>query len=359
MIFIKQIVCHRNNHTFVVNKSNSLFQGTQCFQNSTYPASKCARTRACCCDSTCVLWKSGKLLIPPYFKQSYSVDKLLAVMDNQQPCSDDFNQNGYFYNGLWKLNTTSSQCSVLPISPLQTHFLVQDHVIVFVGDSMMRQFYNRFVWHLRNFEEVIEHYYHLDALYSTSDVKDHFGVKGSAELKHVHNESIEVHYIWDVDVGHSVEKVRNIFAASSRKHRVYVAGINHWRYDIADNEANNITSIIQMPNMKFFWYLAPNPYDYQGVRDRNVFYTEFAQNHGGFLLPAYLMWDEGTFQPNFEDHIHYQCSYRVQLGSPIELDNYKAPKSGDCRDLFNLNLVYILLNKLISLDMKTIAAATR
>ena len=61
----------------------------------------------------------------------------------------------------------------------------------------------------------------------------------------------------------------------------------------------------------------------------------------------------GAFQPNHRDPFHYQCGYLTgsekwtgQMERVLVVDNevqYKAPASGDCRDMINLNIVMLLV----------------
>ncbi len=63
----------------------------------------------------------------------------------------------------------------------------------------------------------------------------------------------------------------------------------------------------------------------------------------GLLLPSDWMHIDGALSLNKEDNMHYQCSFRSNAEHLIRKDEYKSPRNGDCRDLFNLNLVYMVV----------------
>jgi hypothetical protein len=78
---------------------------------------------------------------------------------------------GYFRQGRWtdrKLNRTREiemgivreYCEYHWFCPEEMYSALENYVLIFIGDSILRQMFNRLIWHHRGLQEIIEHYYH-------------------------------------------------------------------------------------------------------------------------------------------------------------------------------------------------------
>jgi hypothetical protein len=77
-------------------------------------------------------------------------------------------------------------------------------------------------------------------------------------------------------------------------------------------------------------------------------------NGSGDYIPLVAMAANGDFQMNREDSMHFQCSYLSRqdgwngwMERVAVVNNeiqFKAPASGDCRDMVNLNVIMLLVN---------------
>eukprot|EP01036_Dinobryon_divergens_P031775 gene31775-41240_t len=89
----------------------------------------------------------------------------------------------------------------------------------------------------------------------------------------------------------------------------------------------------------------------KAIHDRNEW---IRINGSGNYIPLDAMTADGAFQMNREDSMHFQCSYLSRqdgwngwMERVAVVNNeiqFKAPASGDCRDMVNLNGIMLLVN---------------
>lgn len=65
-------------------------------------------------------------------------------------------------------------CGIVWYQAAQAEIILELYQVVFMGDSVMRQIFLRLVWFLRGFEEVVEHYFHSNAIYVQNATHDVF-----------------------------------------------------------------------------------------------------------------------------------------------------------------------------------------
>ena len=85
---------------------------------------------------------------------------------------------------------------------------------------------------------------------------------------------------------------------------------------------------------------------------RNKFYREWVQalppGASAKVLPGDRMAASGGIERNTQDKTHYGCIFHkdFHLGLEVAADIMKTPASGDCRDHFNLNVIFMILKEI-------------
>ena len=256
-----------------------------------------------------------------------------GIFKTAQNFCDDYDVDGEFVFGRW---ISKRNCSLPWFTPVEASEILKSRRIVFCGDSMIRQIFLRMIWHLRGLDEIIENYFHSDAYYARNVTHDVFLVSSVEpnDDQRIVMPDFELRFIWDPSVGPSAAKIEALLRTEHQ--HIVVAGINYWRQDNATAEAVKLSNVTRLARL--LWY--PTPKAQYTVR--NSFYRIWARRNGGFVLPSDRMAASNVFALNTVDNWHYQCSY-LNLWPQANDGRFKTPASGDCRDLFNLNLVNIIL----------------
>jgi hypothetical protein len=347
---------------YILGKSLSepIFQGTACHPKSIYPGKECvAAFKSCCCSSTCTMWKEGRLNLKKN-KSSSSI---------RRPCRTDFIQHKTaFVESGWYRYFDKSKCEISLYDALESDTILQKRMVIFVGDSMVRQLFHRMLWHLRGFDEIAEQYYHAHAVYARNQTHDRFEIgkhdlSGKAQLplplmphEMVENPTIILIIIFDPMLLYHHHTVTSLIDPTymSDFQKVVVTGIHFWiSKDLPDAHIMktiknfntiNQTTITQAPKPVHpiipIWY----PNWASDFIFRNEHFIRFAIKKGYYILPSIEIANSGAFLPNRVDKIHYQCAYHRLIDESLIENHYKTPANGDCRDLFNLNLVQFILN---------------
>lgn len=370
LLFLAISRCSPQWHPHVAKPLPSLFAGVEC--HSISPSSVCPMPHACCCNSTCIMWKRGELRHLPTF--SSAADLATARLQLPAPCHiRNFMQasKSFFLNDTW---TYAQHCSMTSYTPLETDLLLRGHSIVFYGDSLLRQLFNRLVWHLRGIDEVIEQYYHANAFYARNTTHDflyigpddHMGTKHrlfSLKAKNlVDNPTLELIYIWEPrleDPDHADTHLE--WAKEDFRNFTLVMGLNHWfaeddfQTKLVLPQIERFQNPTKYPHLNFMWYPTPSNTYWQ----RNQFFQKFVNGSKSWILPTELMANASTYLHNRGDYIHYQCGFNVKFPSPIEnMDRFNIPESRDCRDMFEFNIMQVMLN-IFAMQEKTGHASHR
>lgn len=339
---------------------NKYYEGSACNTNSTIILQKRLSTKQYILETSdvgsskaksrhssvqiCLLWKAGSFhqssgtsKIFPHF---YNEDILLAGSD---PLLTSYSTNFAWDRGRWS-NTNQS----LPwLSFLGMRKWLERSHIIFQGDSMIRQMFNRLVHHLRGFDVVIEHFHHFSARYSCNSTSDLL-IIGCNHLKSpetVLNPSVLIDYVWDPTLDDN-----KVFQSTLQaRNTLFVVGLLHWlrsqpAIDKLQKYVSPHTIFVTVPTLN-----TPDEGSLKILRARN----DWIRLHSTRYIPLNEMTEDGkSFQTNENDPYHFQCAY---LGAsnrwigwlePVAiLDNqahYKSPRTGDCRDLVNLNIAMII-----------------
>lgn len=330
-----------------VRSEVGVFDGIECHQNSLYPASTCPLSGLCCCNSTCVAWKRGKLNL-------YPNETIPAIM----PKCDTYDMDGVFFHGLWQYSNES--CKLRAYSTSQAHQLLSGHQVTFAGDSAIRQLFLRLVWHLRGIETIAEHYFHQNACYFSNSTHDVFLIGGRAVLdanEMIIGATVKLIYVWSAYVGPQSRLINSFQGVETGITKIVVFGVNHWDPDGEDGTdytfqrtSEEIEPITQ--TARFILYATPELNELSGdcftvptkYTFKNKFFRDWMTRHGNLVIPVDKMERTHVFKRNTEDNLHYQCSFLAPSHQVIRLDEFKMPSTSDCRDLFNFNILQIIMN---------------
>eukprot|EP01035_Chromulina_nebulosa_P024461 gene24461-31852_t len=238
-------------------------------------------------------------LIPLFFNEDVSRNGTKrGVFKKPSNYSD-----GYFFrSGRW----THSKLGAPPwLSYYGLESALEGYHFIFRGDSMMRQIFNRLVFHT--------------PFNATQDLLaiDHDEV--ATAIRSSYQRTLGLHYWFPFPAG---EKRLPRFNSSQT---IFVT-------------TPNLFGDEQIINKK-------------AIHDRNEW---IRINGSGNYIPLDAMTADGAFQMNREDSMHFQCSYLSRqdgwngwMERVAVVNNeiqFKAPASGDCRDMVNLNGIMLLVN---------------
>lgn len=307
------------------------------------------------------------------------VEHDLAYYD-KPVCNDTATRKGdrgHFLSGRWidrKLNRTleiensivrDDYCEYRWFCPEEIYNATNNYVFVFIGDSLIRQVFNRFIWHHRGLQEIIEHYYHTDAHYTSSLTHDFFTIKTITNTSLLINVdkgsgSIDALFFWSTEK--LMDKIlwvdKNIIQQGRFQHRpvAFITGIGHHYKGVKEGYLESIIGrltefhearIFNTTN-RLFWLPVP------GNAVRNRYIREWDVFHDTYVLPLDRIARSKVFGYDVElvkekEGIHFQCAYTendngIMHFNQLRLRQFKTPRSGDCRDLPNLNIVMIILS---------------
>lgn len=292
------------------------------------------------------MWRKGRL---SYDSVDEASIKLGCRQDNFAATQDP----AKFLAGWWSYR---GQCNFNVFHPSEAAVILNHHVVVFAGDSMLRQMYNRLVMHLRGFHGVVEHYYHGHAMYMQNSTHDLWEVSSENRTTfsptppgdEVNEPSLYILFWWDPMLQHIPElqtQLHNHFPG--HYHKVIVAGLHFWESSTTQNikTMNDFPRLLHAMNVPkfpalFVWYPG---WDKARMERNKQLVRWAARQPNAQILPSVAM-EASTTYPTMPDGVHFQCSYLTTVDQNIPINEFKAPVNGDCRDGFNMNLVQMLLN---------------
>jgi hypothetical protein len=132
----------------------------------------------------------------------------------------------------------------------------------------------------------------------------------------------------------------------------YITGLGHhykgegYFHTMIPQLTNFYRQRIQGTLNRFFWVPLP------GNSIRNRYMRDWDEFGDVYVLPLDKIARSGVFGMNLEygrEGIHFQCAFTdngegIMFYYQLRLRQYKSPRSGDCRDLPNLNTIMIILN---------------
>lgn len=299
----------------------------------------------------CLMWKRGifgtnvatdyyqNVLIPLLYKQDTGNDfmnRLPLEFFQTNNFADDF----IFRRGRWVYKEKDNLIPWLSYTGMRKR-LVGFHYI-FQGDSLMRQMFNRLVNHVRGIDIVIEHYYHLDSIYSFNETQDLISINDSnSSTNSVENSLFKASFVWDP----MLDRDPPILTSNM----LLIVGLHHWSRDTPAFE-----KLTRFNTSRTVFVTTPTTYTYDDTHWHNILKrNEWIQNNSNIFIPLADMANTHAFETNLGDPFHFQCGYlsrdnewRGYLQPVLLTKNeiqYKAPSSGDCRDMVNLNCIMLLI----------------
>jgi hypothetical protein len=99
--------------------------------------------------------------------------------------------------------------------------------------------------------------------------------------------------------------------------------------------------------LNYFWYPTPNATYWE----RNRFYADLVTGVRSWILPTEAMGNASHYQHNAGDTIHYQCGFNVKFPNHIaDMSHLNTPRTVDCRDMFEFNIMQVMLNIFAMID---------
>ena len=329
-----------------------IYNGILCHNTSFLPNCHELYPRLCIGGSDCVLWESGTFAVRISPNNSVAVESKRSVNDSlKSKCFSEplmsrsckTFRGGRFFNGKW----AKKDCDF----PIQygSDFrkrLAGRHIVL-IGNSMLRQVFYRLVWHCREIDEIIEHFFHTDAFYAFNSTHDYLGIgrNYSASSSDLLNPMFIIDFIWD-STGYYLENPHETNAdlrviGSTYFNFVAQKVINQMR-----NISNESTLFMTMPIVNW------KPRRKNVIRGNLSQINTWIESENIYHLPLSEMADTHVFGKNVLDDLHFQCSFMSLSDKQVDY-NIKMPASGDCRDIMNLNVVMMLTYYLQFLSCNT------
>lgn len=324
------------------------FKGVECHPFSLYPDKVCPIKGMCPIDGpSCVAWRTGRLNLAS-----------VSAPGPKSKCAS-YDGDGEFDRGVWHYRDKS--CSLSWYSTALAHRALTGKQITFAGDSVIRQVFLRLVWHLRDIEVIVEHFFHDEAAYVCNATHDVFLIGRNAiadATTMILQPNIRLYYIFSPFVGPHSTQINQLQQVEREVEKVVFFGVNHWdptNPKVGTNYTYKRTTEeleVSAKTSKFILYATPELNRLQidcfntpsKYTEKNAFFREWMLNHGNLIVPVDKMDRTHAFFKNALDNTHYQCQFLAYNYQKLEKDAYKTPMTGDCRDMFNLNVVQITIN---------------
>lgn len=260
------------------------------------------------------------------------------------------------------------------LGSLCRYLLVRSRLhIALYGDSTVRQIFLRLVFFLRGYSVLAEHYYHTDSIYKLNGTHDNLYIGGydSHEwYQDIDSYPFSIEFIWARrnEILFEQDFISN--EPPTRRPTWHIFGdLFHPHLQKKCNCGYNFDFITQLNHTIPFPRFHNVTFFSEVSRDLTKGRHEAAPLVPGSRAETLLHWlrlqwkhQSMTYLPYFEmdqanvfhtnnnrTDVHFQCGIIEFLGSPIS-GLVKTPLNGDCRDMFNLNLVMILSNVLINIQ---------
>jgi hypothetical protein len=257
------------------------------------------------------------------------------------------------------------------IDPSQLFRILRNERVVFTGNSLVRQLFNRFIHQLHGWKSVHEQYYHNHAFYNVNGDgnTDRFGIMTGEEVPvwpsrdDDDTAGIQMIFAWmfsitfdrvleelkptllilntpaidpnnrddDVELhARHVDLIKQSFAShahTSLKH-VFVM-----------DSSPRVTGYEWQPHIVLMSRIWKDFTEYMNAKDEQTHYHFVSMDRLAQTSPFTKM------SPRFEDRpTHYQCMWQPQVPAPPTV--LKHPDNLDCRDRVNQELVRIIMNVL-------------
>jgi hypothetical protein len=218
--------------------------------------------------------------------------------------------DGRFELGLWVPSDTA--CQLHSFTPVEAHFALLGLQVVFIGDSIMRQMFQRLIWHLRDLTAIAEHYYHINALYTRNATHDLLAIDPAVPFEQerfsILNPLFKLFFLWSPHVGPDAQALLRL-NNDTQLRKVVVWGINH--HPAGDYDFRQTTRDLEplVPWLhRLVLFAAPERNSLNGdcfsvpteYAEKNAFLREWTVGKGGLVIPADRMERTHVFARNTE-----------------------------------------------------------
>jgi hypothetical protein len=233
--------------------------------------------------------------------------------------------------------------------------------IAFVGDSFVRQLFNRMVFWMRGVETAIDPRLQHDAFYYVDKDKDLFRIFPNDDYRHasvfpplVH--SAQMFFLWEpvTKLVSEESQVIDLLRETGANYLVLSSGAwpmpkgagdyDSWALHFLDRLATELPALRHVG-------LVASPY--QPSQTRNTLFENYALQREGQPGPRFSFTKIGAIakakgsreriQVNDRGDIHYQCMISENFEPTRGTEIMRSPPSGNCEDPLNLNINQLLL----------------
>lgn len=313
-----------------------IYDGTTCYDLSNLPDCHRIYPNLCIGGSDCVLWKSGR------FIKEAALEKDLKVNESNISCASrdtiskhcDSFSSGHFLDGRW----SKKSCNF----PKNYGKTFRDDLtgrhIVLIGNSMVRQVFMRLVWHSRGINEIIEHFFHVNAFYAFNSTHDFLGIGSNYSFSNcsILKPIFVADFVWDSDGNYLKNPV-------DLKTDLKVIGTTYFNF-----VASKVIGEMKRVNGPSTLFLTMPIVNWKPTRRKHIIRGNLSQinswieSENRYHLPLSEMAETRVFGKNTADDLHFQCSFTSLSNKQVTYD-MKSPASGSCNDAMNLNIVWMLI----------------
>ena len=265
-------------------------------------------------------------------------------------------------------------------SPSELLGCLSGRVLVFEGDSLLRQIFLRLIWWLRGTTHLVEHFFHRHAIYTFNATDDHFVILGETNIKMFshptdHKAEAELLRLLKLIAASNPTAAMLVFRyiptprllrngesgalyRSDRQVWSRIAGIVRGNFgNVTVHSAGYRTDGLERLSETFSWdgvnAAGGAAHFFRRVRlcagakefeascklDGEVMLARAGQKQHGHEIPRDLV-----FRHLREQDIHFDCSFHDDWPNPII--GFKFPENGDCRGILTLNMAQAILNRI-------------
>ena len=226
---------------------------------------------------------------------------------------------GHFFQGKW-----TNDCGVRWLQPDELRSALQGKSFVFEGDSLVRQLFLRLIFHVRGIPEIVEHPFHSDAVYAFNGTHDIFTVGTTFHPDELPNPTFIAQFDWNPGVANYPSPFAN--------YTLRVFGFHYWI-----NDATFLQRVLKFGDDKRDLHMTTPPTE-QNFDAKNRWVSQ--KPH----LPLETMFQTQVFRRNEEDNLHFGCTFLTLTAQQLTGGTIRAPISGDCRDMINLNMIQMMIH---------------
>lgn len=294
---------------FSLGAASDVYEGITCRPNSMLPLSDRSKLPKIFTSITqpCAMWQTGRFLSP---EEPFAYGTIKSCHNYT---------SGYFFQGKW-----TNDCGVRWLQPEELRSALQGKSFVFEGDSMVRQLFLRLIFYVRGIPEMVEHPFHSDAVYALNGTHDIFTVGAMFHPDELLNPTFIAQFDWNPGVENYPPPFSN--------YTLRVFGFHYWI-----NDATFLQRVLKFGDDKRDLHMTTPPTE-QSFDAKNRWVSQ--KPH----LPLETMFHSQVFRRNVEDNMHFGCTFLSLTAQQLTGGTIRAPLTGDCRDMINLNMIQMMMH---------------